>query len=166
MPSRFMLFAAALALPLALGLFGAPLPGAPSAHAQTETETITEGASLVVSIKGVRASLGGRLYIGLFDNAESFPERSARFRQARADVEGPRARVEFEDLPPGRYAIAIFHDENGNAMFDQGLFGIPLEGFGFSRDAEVMFGSPSFDDAAFSVTTPETTHTLRMRYGL
>ena len=145
MYSRLALFAPALAL----GLLGAPLPSA--APAQTETETDARGASVVLTIDGVRASLGGRLYIGLYDSGERFPERNAQIRQARADVEGPQARVVFEDLPPGRYAIAVFHDENGNAMFDQGLFGIPLEGFGFSRDAEVMFGSPSFDDAAFAV---------------
>lgn len=160
-----------LFLVFAVGLALTPVWGVSSARAQTVgtgpgPETSVDGATLAVTIHGLQTDLGGRVYIGLYDSGARFPERNAQVRKGRVDVDGPTARVVFEDLPPGRYAIAAFHDENGDAMFNQGLFGIPLEGFGFSSDAEVTFGSPSFDDAAFSVTTPETTHTFRMRYGL
>jgi uncharacterized protein (DUF2141 family) len=169
MPPRSSLFS--FLLVFAVGLTAAPVWSVSSARAQSDgtatgTQTGADGATLAVTIDGLQADLGGRVYIGLYNTGARFPERNAQVRQARADVEGPQARVVFEDLPRGRYAIAAFHDENGDAMFNQGLFGVPLEGFGFSNDAEVLFGSPSFDDAAFAVQGPETTHTFRIRYGL
>lgn len=57
----------------------------------------------------------------------------------------------FHDVPPGRYAVALLHDENGNGKADRAAMMIPKEGFGFSRDAKVRFGPPRFGDAAFDV---------------
>lgn len=72
----------------------------------------------------------------------------------------------FQDIPPGRYAIALLHDENGNGKADRALTMIPREGFGFSRDAPVQMGPPSFDAAAFQVRQQDVRQTIRMRYML
>lgn len=73
--------------------------------------------------------------------------------------------VTVKGLPPGRYAVQAFHDENGNGSVDQGLFGIPREGIGFSNDAAIRFGPPKFSDAAFDFA--QTRHIkLKMRYFL
>ncbi len=73
--------------------------------------------------------------------------------------------VTVKGLPPGRYAVQAFHDENGNGSVDQGLFGIPREGVGFSNDAAIRFGPPKFDEAAFDFS--QTRHIkLKMRYFL
>ena len=55
------------------------------------------------------------------------------------------------ELPPGTYAIGIFHDANLNNRLDNYFFGVPREQYGFSNDARGFLGPPSFDDAAFSV---------------
>jgi uncharacterized protein (DUF2141 family) len=52
------------------------------------------------------------------------------------------------DLPPGKYAIAAFHDENDNGKLDRNALGVPTEGFGFSNDARGTGGPPSFAAAA------------------
>ena len=56
--------------------------------------------------------------------------------------------VIITDLKESFYAIAIYHDQNSNNKFDTFL-SIPQEKFGFSNDAKVFFGPPSFDEAAF-----------------
>jgi uncharacterized protein (DUF2141 family) len=71
--------------------------------------------------------------------------------------------LEFTDVPPGTYAIALLHDENGNGRVDRVLM-VPREGYGFSRDAPVRMGPPSFDSAAFQVGTAAVSHSIRMRY--
>jgi len=64
--------------------------------------------------------------------------------------------VTIENLPPGDYAVQAFHDANGNDEMDRGLFGIPKESFGFSRDAKVVFSPPKWQDAMFAHgTTPQ-----------
>ncbi len=57
--------------------------------------------------------------------------------------------VTIPTLPPGDYAVQAFHDENSNDAVDQGLFGIPQEGVGFSRDAKIVFSPPKWADAMF-----------------
>jgi uncharacterized protein (DUF2141 family) len=66
-------------------------------------------------------------------------------------------------VPAGRYAISLFHDENGNGRLDKALM-IPSEGYGFSRDAPVVMGPPSFAEAAFVVEGGEQHQAIRMRY--
>ena len=75
------------------------------------------------------------------------PERSFKMvRQASGTVT-----LVFHHVPPGRYAVALLHDENGNGKADRAAMMIPKEGFGFSRDAKVRFGPPRFGAAAFDV---------------
>jgi uncharacterized protein (DUF2141 family) len=115
---------------------------------------------LRVTVEGIR-SARGTLLIGLYDNPESFeraieasgeegflndPDRfGAAALRANAAMESA---VVFSNLEPGRYAVIVFHDENGNAKLDNNLLGIPTEPYGFSNDAEGFLGPPSFDNAA------------------
>ncbi len=70
----------------------------------------------------------------------------------------------FRGLAPGRYAVAVYHDENGNGEFDQGFFGIPLEGYAFSNGATAFFSAPGFDEAAVTVGEGVTEITIEMTY--
>lgn len=69
----------------------------------------------------------------------------------------------FPALPRGDYAIAVIHDENGNARLDT-LAGIPREGFGFSRNPPIMFGPPRFTAARFTLGGDAEMQQIRMRY--
>ncbi len=72
----------------------------------------------------------------------------------------------FKGVKPGSYAIALLHDENANGKADRALGMMPKEGFGFSRDAKVRMGPPSFSDAAIDIGTEDRKLTIRMRYML
>lgn len=74
--------------------------------------------------------------------------------------------LDFGPVRPGTYAIAVLHDENDNGKADRALGMIPKEGFGFSRDAPVRMGPPSFRQAAFTVAEEPVRLTIRMRYML
>ena len=77
---------------------------------------------------------------------------------------GNAGSIVFKGVQPGRYAIAVLHDENGNGKADRAITMIPKEGFGFSRDAKVSFGPPKFEDAAFTLGTDKREMAIRMRY--
>jgi uncharacterized protein (DUF2141 family) len=79
---------------------------------------------------------------------------------------GKQVQFFFNDVKPGRYAIALLHDENDNGKADRALGMMPKEGFGFSRDAPVRMGPPSFDSAAFDYAGEAKAVTIRMRYML
>jgi uncharacterized protein (DUF2141 family) len=106
-------------------------------------------ADLNLDIK-VPADKPGAVRVALFDRAEGFPSGKAHRTAIAMPVDG-KAQVQFTGLAPGQYAITAFLDENGNAVFDKNVFGMPTESYGFSRDARSMTGPPAFADAAFSV---------------
>ncbi len=72
--------------------------------------------------------------------------------------------VTVRDLPPGRYAVQAFYDQNGNKKVDRALFGIPKEGVGFSNDARIGLGPPKWADALFDYDGRPQTIRLKLRY--
>ena len=72
----------------------------------------------------------------------------------------------FAGVQPGKYAIALLHDENENGKADRAMGMMPKEGFGFSRDAKVRMGPPKFGEAVFEVGGEPVSQAIRMRYML
>lgn len=70
----------------------------------------------------------------------------------------------FRNVTPGHYAISLLHDENDNGRADRVLGMMPKEGFGFSRDAKLRMGPPSFKSAAFDFDGTARAMNIRMRY--
>jgi uncharacterized protein (DUF2141 family) len=64
---------------------------------------------------------------------------------------------------PGNYAVAVFHDENGNGKLDK-VLGIPREGFGFSRNPAIRLGPPRYAEARMTLEPGRTSRTVRLRY--
>ncbi|MFZ5790244.1 MAG: DUF2141 domain-containing protein [Pseudomonadota bacterium] len=69
----------------------------------------------------------------------------------------------FRDIPPGRYAIQLFEDENDNKKMDFTLLGLPKERFGFSNNARPFLSAPSFERAAFWVGDDDVTLTIELQ---
>ncbi|MGC1308278.1 MAG: DUF2141 domain-containing protein [Phormidesmis sp.] len=72
--------------------------------------------------------------------------------------------VTFKDLAPGTYAIAVIHDENEDGELNTGIFSIPTEGFGFSRNPIIGTSAPNFSEAAVVVFGRETSTAVEMIY--
>ncbi|NQV82464.1 MAG: DUF2141 domain-containing protein [Rhodospirillales bacterium] len=122
---------------------------------------VLSAAELTVEVLGVRSN-AGLVHFGLYDNPESFPTDDGRMGGAEVGISNNRAVTVFRGLLPGRYALAVFHDENGNDEFDQVFFGLPLEDFAFSNGAVAFFGPPGFDDAAVTVPPEGAKITIRI----
>lgn len=144
-----------------LSLTALVLP-APAAIA-AEPPAAVARATVVVHVSNLRSEKGQVLACLTFDaqhfpNCEHDPHAISLKRPAKTDMQ-----LVFTGVPVGRYAIALIHDENANGKLDKALV-IPREGFGFSRDAPVRMGPPSYDKAAFEVDAHCPAQTIRMRY--
>lgn len=65
-----------------------------------------------------------------------------------------KTEVVFDEIPYGRYAIAVMHDINVNGKLDKlAPFLWPDEGFGFSNRSYPIL-PPSFEDAAITLDRP------------
>ena len=118
-----------------------------------------------VKILNIRNSTG-TVACALFESPEGFPHEYLHFATniMIIKIRKSQARCDFEDIPPGTYAMAVVHDENMNGKLDTKWMGIPTEGYGFSNDAKALLGAPSFSAASFLYDGQNIEMTMRLNY--
>lgn len=118
-------------------------------------------AELTVSVTGVRSDKGS-VAVAICDKA-TFPAGACPYH-AQAPAKRNETTVRITGVPPGTWAAAVLHDEAGSGKLEFNLFGLPKQGFGFSRDAPMRFGPPSFADAAVNLGNPTGVMTVPLHY--
>ncbi|MCP4295077.1 MAG: DUF2141 domain-containing protein [Proteobacteria bacterium] len=93
---------------------------------------------------------GGNIMVGLYNN-QGFPEKGKSIKGIIIKIEGPVANHQFENIPAGKYALAVFQDVNKDNDLNTNLFGAPKEPYGFSQNKYGTFGPPDFKDVSFEV---------------
>jgi uncharacterized protein (DUF2141 family) len=152
-----------LASILSLVLVGAPTRASDETRGSELEPARIRSFDVIVETRSEK----GLVFCALWRNAEGYPERhdhAARDGMS-ASLDGRRARIHFEAVAYGDYALACFHDENANRTLDTNLIGIPSEGTGASNGARGWLGPPSYEAARFSVSAggPDTL-TVRIDY--
>lgn len=105
-------------------------------------------ANLRVEVHNVRVQKGA-VYVALFRADNSFPSGKP-LDGKRIDAGGSSVQTLFS-VEPGSYAIAVYHDENGNGKMDKRVFGIPKEPYGFSNNFRPVMSAPKYTDCQFAV---------------
>ena len=125
------------------------------------------GSTVTVTVTNLR-NADGVVRACMTGTEKSFPKCRgvAGSYAAMVDAREGNITLTFKDVKPGRYAIALLHDENSNGKADRALGMMPKEGFGFSRDAPVRMGPPDFSDAVFEMAGEDRAMAIRMRYML
>lgn len=118
---------------------------------------------LSVQVHGLRNDRG-RVAVAVFNDPDAFPDQEQALVGKLAPINKRSSRVVFNGLRPGVYAIAVLHDENKNDKMDFSFLGMPQEGFGFSRDAAVVLGPPSFKAAAMKLRAKHSLIKVKARY--
>jgi len=134
-----------------------------------------QAAELRVTVTGVRSE-AGELLIGLYETAKGFegaianadrsglmPDPNRIVGVALRASSGAQQAI-FAQLPAGRYAVIVVHDENDNGRLDANAIGVPMEGYGFSNDARGFLSAPSFDAAAVPVGESDESITIALKY--
>ena len=117
--------------------------------------TAASAADLEVVVTGLSSAEGeARIAVHKRVAGVEFPGGGVVAATIRPASKG-EIRVVFVDLPPGDYAVATFHDADGDGKLGQNIVGMPTEGFGFSNGATGFMGPPSFDKAAVTLGTKD-----------
>jgi uncharacterized protein (DUF2141 family) len=106
------------------------------------------GVTLAVHASALRSQKGA-LVCRLFASGDGFPARPTYKAARRVTILGTEATCEFRDVRPGVYAVALFHDENGNGKLDTNFLGLPSEGVGTSNNKRPLVGPPSWGGSKF-----------------
>jgi len=129
----------------------------------TGISAFAQNCTLDIAVSGMHSDKG-TCYLSLYHSDKGFPkDPKAAFRLAYASIVNGISTFRFEKIPSGSYAVACYHDENGNHKLDNNFFGIPTEGTGTSNNATGFFGPPKFKDAKFLLQR-DTALTIRIRY--
>jgi uncharacterized protein (DUF2141 family) len=118
-----------------------------------------------VTILNIRNSIG-TVACALFDSPQGFPNEFllSATNVMVIKIRKSQARCDFEDIPPGTYAMAVIHDENMNGKLDTNWLGVPTEGYGFSNGATGVLGPPPFSAASFRYDGQNVQLTMSLKY--
>jgi uncharacterized protein (DUF2141 family) len=120
-----------------------------------------EAATIDVTISGLRNDRGV-VRLALCPAGARFPDCGAAGIIQAVAIRHRTATARFTDIAPGTYAMAAFHDENGNGKLDTFL-GIPREGFGFSQNPPLRPRAPTFAECSFAAAGTSSI-AITMRY--
>lgn len=93
----------------------------------------------------------------LFNTAAAFAGKGQPVQCTLAPVAGLKAQLVFNNVPPGTYAVSVFHDANNNNQLDKNFLGIPKEGYGASKNDLPFASAPSFNGNKFEIKANTTT---------
>jgi uncharacterized protein (DUF2141 family) len=165
---RFRLFTVIFAAAL-VALIGRPF------------EARADGVDLKVDVSGLR-NYKGRLVLFLWpdsDEIAKYPDPSkVQIRDERPgdlpcdlpktpvcrktvdSLQNLTVSYIFKSVPPGDYAVFVFHDENNNGVLDTGFLNRPLEARGYSQvlpdDVNPIASTIKFQQARFTLGEPKT----------
>jgi uncharacterized protein (DUF2141 family) len=118
-------------------------------------------ADLAVTVTDLPSD-AGTVRAAVYGDAASFAAQQNPVASVILKPNDKMVRVTLGNLPPGRYALAVFQDVNDNGKLDTNLLSMPTEPWGFSRDAVGNFGPPSFDQAAVELAGQGTSITIKV----
>ena len=115
--------------------------------------------TLTVKVTGIR-NIDGDVKIAL----RSGPDTIVQSRSAAIDAKTMTATTIFDNLEPGTYGVATFHDENKNGKLDFNDVGVPVEGYGHSNNPARREGPPRFDETKFMLSESTTSIEIQLIY--
>lgn len=118
--------------------------------------------NLTVVITGFENN-DGEVLLALADSRDNYESKNNPFIGLKIKIENRKAVFVIEDLPYGKYAAKVFHDENTNGELDTNFLGIPTEDYGLSNNARGTFGPADYDDAKFSFDRHKLTIEITVR---
>ncbi|NOQ91122.1 MAG: DUF2141 domain-containing protein [Flavobacteriaceae bacterium] len=110
--------------------------------------------SLTIQVKDLRNS-NGVIQFAIYNKEGSIPDEKFKkyYKKNIAVINNKTSTIIFNNLPKGRYAINILHDENKNGEIDK-KFIMPIEGIGFSNYTSLGFSNkPKFSKASFELNS-------------
>lgn len=113
-----------------------------------------QAGDLLIRVEGNQSP--ARLYLALVDASQD--DWQPRLRE----LQGEGEQLILRDVPPGRFALQLYQDSNGNGRLDLSPRGIPLEPVGFSANPTLLKGKPTPKAAQFEHGEDDTLIDIRL----
>jgi len=109
-----------------------------------------ESGSLTIQVRGLLHEQG-QVIANIFRENDDVMKIETVYLHTQGKISEKQAQLVFHNLKYGKYAITVFHDENGNGSLDHNLLRFPDEPLGFSNgfNLGLFSGLPSFEKLQF-----------------
>jgi len=108
-----------------------------------------QAADLDVTLTDIRVAKG-TLMIAVVDSAAAWDDQAKATAGTARKATAAQEVFHFSNLAPGTYAVKAMHDENDNGKLDANFMGMPIEGYAFSNNPQLL-RKPTFDEAKFDL---------------
>ncbi len=119
---------------------------------------------IIVHIENIDLKKSGNIIVMLYEK-DGFPkDHSKALKIEVLPIYADKMSVTFS-LAPAEFAIKVLHDEDETGQVTKNWTGIfPAEGLGFSNEARIRFGPPTYRDAKMTLKDTEHSTTIKMIY--
>lgn len=139
----------------------AALAGLSAGKAETTHPESETSSNLAIEFTGIEYQTGS-IKVALFNNEDGY-NKNAAMGGAEVAADAASVSVSVDGLPAGMYAAKVYHDVDGNGAMNTNPFGMPIEPFAFSNNAQPNMGPASWADASFEVTTDGTVQKITIQ---
>lgn len=119
---------------------------------------------LFVVVSNVRAAKGLIAVTLYADDRSRFLAHHGSLYVGRVPATAPVTRMCIHLPQPGTFALAVYHDEDGDRKFKRSMLGLPAEGYGFSNHASTIFGLPNFRSVRIAVPRSGMETAVKLKY--
>lgn len=113
-----------------------------------------QAGDLLIEVEGKQDQ--ANLYLALV------PADQQDWQPSLRELHSAETPLRLSDLPPGRYAVQVFQDSNGNGQLDLSPRGIPLEPVGFSGNPSLFGGKPTPSESLFEHSDTDSVISVRL----
>ena len=121
------------------------------------TKPNAETFSLIIDVKNLRNEKGV-VQFALYNKDGSIPDEDYEnyYKIVKGEIVNGSSTITLKNIPSGKYAVNILHDENKNGKIDKGFI-LPIEGIGFSNFQSIgLTNRPNFSRASFELKENKT----------
>ena len=110
----------------------------------------SQTSKIILQIENVSLKKGGDVSTGIFIE-KNFLKIGQQTYSKAVTATANTLEVVYENIPAGEYAFVAFQDFDRNDKLKTNFIGYPKEPVGFSNNAKIVLGPPSFDDAKIKI---------------
>ena len=116
-------------------------------------------SNLTVNFTGIEEKQGAVMG-ALFDSEAAYNGKGAPVQPIMIAADKTELTVQLDGLAPGTYALKIFHDVDGDMKMTTNPYGMPIEPFAFSNNAQGNMGPAKWSDAKFELKSGANVHSI------
>jgi uncharacterized protein (DUF2141 family) len=119
---------------------------------------------LLINVTNIRNNNGLIAYI-IFDSQAGWPNNiQEAYTLGTSNISEGNCTIAIMDIPYGKYAISILHDENNNQKLDKNFLGIPQEGIGASNNNYRRYGAPLYEESLINIVSKNNYQVIKLKY--